>query len=107
MRHRPVWRSFLLEQRALIRELPRITAALPLIAAPTMVISGNSDSVIPARTATGLVAAIEHSTRHEIEGGHDLQLRQPAAVAELIAGWAVRRFGADLGLAAPDGSEPA
>jgi pimeloyl-ACP methyl ester carboxylesterase len=107
MRHRPVWRSFLLEQRALIRELPRITAALPLITAPAMVISGDSDSMIPARTAAGLVAAIEHSAGHRLEGGHDLQLRQPAAVAELIAGWAVQRFGADPGLAAPGGGEPA
>jgi pimeloyl-ACP methyl ester carboxylesterase len=93
MRHRPVWRSFLLEQRALIEELPRLTAALPLITAPTMVISGDSDSMIPPRTATALLAAISHSTGHQLQGGHDLQLRRAAEVAELIAGWAVERFG--------------
>jgi pimeloyl-ACP methyl ester carboxylesterase len=92
MRHRPVWRSFLLEQRALIRELPRTTAALPQITVPTTVISGNSDSMIPARTAAGLLAAIEHSTGHQLDGGHDLQLRRPAEVAELIAGWVAQRF---------------
>ena len=96
MRHRPVWRSFLLEQRALIGELPRVTAALPLITAPTTVISGSRDSMIPPDTATGLLAAIGHSTGHQVEGGHDLQLRQPAEVAELIAGWAVQRFGQAL-----------
>jgi pimeloyl-ACP methyl ester carboxylesterase len=92
MRHRPVWRSFLLEQRALIAELPLVNAALPLITAPTTVISGNRDSMIPAETPPGLVAAIRHSTGHRIEGGHDLQLRRPAEVAEVIA----ERFGAVL-----------
>jgi len=93
MRHRPVWRSFLLEQRALLAELPRINAALPLISAPTTVISGNRDSLIPAATPAGLLAAIGNSTGHRIDGGHDLQLGQPAEVAELIAGWAARRLG--------------
>jgi pimeloyl-ACP methyl ester carboxylesterase len=93
MRHRPVWRSFLLEQRALIKEVPRITAALPLTTAPTRVISGNRDTMIPPGTAAGLLAAIGHSTGHQVEAGHDLQLRQPAELAGLIAGWAVRRFG--------------
>jgi pimeloyl-ACP methyl ester carboxylesterase len=86
MRHRPVWRSFLLEQRALLAELPQLNAALPLITAPTMVISGTRDSMIPSGTPAGLLAAIEHASGHQVEGGHDLQLRQPAEVAELIAG---------------------
>jgi pimeloyl-ACP methyl ester carboxylesterase len=93
MRYRPVWRSFLLEQRALLAELPRINAALPLITAPAMVISGDSDSMIPSATPTRLLAAIGNSSGHRIEGGHDLQLSQPAAIAELIAGWAARRLG--------------
>ncbi len=87
MRHRPIWRSFLTEQRALIRELADVNAALPRIAAPTAVISGSRDSVIPARTRIGLMAAIRNSAGHQIDGGHDLQLRQPVEVAEVIAGF--------------------
>jgi pimeloyl-ACP methyl ester carboxylesterase len=93
MRHRPIWRSFLLEQRALIRELPEVTAALPSIMAPTAVISGDRDSMIPAATPIALLDSIRHSTGHQVTGGHDLQIRQPAGVAELIANWVIERFG--------------
>lgn len=96
MRYRPVWRSFLLEQRALIASLAEINAALPLITAPTAVISGDRDSMIPAATPAGLLAAIGHSTGSQVEAGHDLQLRRPSEVAELIAGWAAERLGAAL-----------
>ncbi|MEO7261532.1 MAG: alpha/beta hydrolase [Jatrophihabitantaceae bacterium] len=97
MRRRPVWRSFLIEQRALIRELPELNAALPLITAPTAVISGDRDSVIPPRTPIGLLASIRHASGHQVEGGHDLQLRQPAEVAELIAGLAAAQAGFSSG----------
>ena len=88
MRHRPVWRSFLTEQRALIRELPEITGALPRIAVPTRVITGTRDQIIPERTPTELIRAIPGARRIDIDGGHDLQLRQPAHVAEHVAGFA-------------------
>jgi pimeloyl-ACP methyl ester carboxylesterase len=97
MRHRPVWRSFLHEQRALLAELPQLDAALPLITAPTLVVSGDRDSMIPPDTPAGLVAAIRNSTGQQLAGGHDLQLRRPAEVAELIAG----RFGDALDPAVP------
>ncbi|MDQ1722854.1 MAG: hypothetical protein QOI26_2588 [Pseudonocardiales bacterium] len=93
MRRRPIWRTFLLEQRALVRELGDLDAALPLITVPTAVISGNQDSVIPSRTPIQLLASIPHASGHQVEGGHDLQLRQPAEVAELIAGLAAAQPG--------------
>jgi pimeloyl-ACP methyl ester carboxylesterase len=89
MRWRPVWRSFLLEQRALLRELPEINAALAAIAVPTAVISGAEDSVIPIRTPAALLAGVADATGFQVEGaGHDLQLRQGGEVADLIAGFA-------------------
>lgn len=88
MRARPVWQSFLTEQRALIRELPDITGALGRISTPAQVISGRQDQLIPARTPRALRAAIPHASGHEVDGGHDLQLRRPAEVAELVAGFA-------------------
>jgi pimeloyl-ACP methyl ester carboxylesterase len=88
MRSRPVWRSFLTEQRALIRELPDITGALGRITAPAQVISGRQDHLIPGRTPRALLAAIPHASGHQVDGGHDLQLRRPAEVAELVAGFA-------------------
>jgi pimeloyl-ACP methyl ester carboxylesterase len=88
MRHRPIWRSFLLEQRALLRDLPVITRALSQIAVATRVISGTHDTLIPARTPQALVAAIPGAVRISIEGAHDLQLRQASEVAEAVAGFA-------------------
>jgi pimeloyl-ACP methyl ester carboxylesterase len=88
MRFRPLWRSFLTEQRALLRDLPMITAALPDIATPTRIITGDQDQVIPERTPAALQAAIAASRWVHIDGGHDLQLRQPAAVADEIAAFA-------------------
>ena len=107
MRYRPVWRSFLLEQRALIAGLPEVNAALPLITAPTAVISGDRDSMIPPATPARLLAAIGHSTGSQVEAGHDLQLRRPAEVAELIAGWAAELLGPALGPAGRAAAGPA
>jgi pimeloyl-ACP methyl ester carboxylesterase len=94
MRARPVWRSFLVEQRALLRELPAIVDTLGRISAPTQVISGKADQLIPGRTAQALQAGIAQAAGHRIEGGHDLQLRQPVQVAELIADFARPLLGA-------------
>jgi pimeloyl-ACP methyl ester carboxylesterase len=88
MRFRPLWRSFLTEQRALLRDLPMITAALPDIATPTRIITGDQDQVIPERTPAALQAAISASQWVHVDAGHDLQLRQPVVVADEIAAFA-------------------
>jgi pimeloyl-ACP methyl ester carboxylesterase len=93
MRFRPVWRSFLTEQRALLRELPDIDAALGGIRTPTQIISGLQDSVIPARTPQALRARIRQASSYQISGGHDLQLRQAEKVAELVASFALPLLG--------------
>lgn len=88
MRRRPVWRSFLIEQRALIRDLPGIERSLPAIRQPTAIISGHRDQLIPAATPAELQRRIAGAVSHRIAGGHDLQLRQPGAVAALVATFA-------------------
>ena len=85
MRFRPVWRSFLVEQRALLAELPEIDAALPRITRPTLVISGEHDRLIPAATPAELAARIEGAESVRLDGAHDLQLRQPEPVADAVA----------------------
>lgn len=85
MGRRAVWRSFLLEQRALLRELDAINACLGRIAVPTRVLHGSSDSMIPARTPAALAETIPDAVAVALEGGHDLQLRQAAATADSVA----------------------
>jgi pimeloyl-ACP methyl ester carboxylesterase len=94
MRHRPLWRSFLIEQRALVHELPDVSRALPEIAVPATIVTGTRDQVIPRRTVDALHSGIAHSTLVEIDGGHDLQLRQPQEAARTIAAAAEQAFGA-------------
>jgi pimeloyl-ACP methyl ester carboxylesterase len=65
-----------------------ITAALPDIATPTRIITGDRDQVIPERTPAALQAAISASQWVHVDAGHDLQLRQPVAVADEIAAFA-------------------
>ena len=82
MRHRPVWRSFLTEQRALVRDLPAINRSSRR-KLPVRVLA------IPRITFDKLVQAIPQSSRVNIVGGtHDLQLRRPADVAESVSGFA-------------------
>lgn len=83
--HRPVWRSFLLEQRALVRELPLLSGALGAIRAPTVVLTGTHDSVVPPRCPELLAAAVPGATLCRMDGaGHDLPLQKPDEVAETI-----------------------
>jgi pimeloyl-ACP methyl ester carboxylesterase len=89
MRHRPLWRSFLTEQRALVRELATINGSLDRIGVPTQVIAGTEDATIPHITFDKLVQAIPQSSRVNISGGtHDLQLRRPADVADSVSRFA-------------------
>jgi pimeloyl-ACP methyl ester carboxylesterase len=88
MAHRPLWRTFLDEQRALIRELDDISAALPAVSVPTLVLDGTADQLIPGRTPTELTRRIPNARRVRIAGAHDLQLKQPVELAEHIASFA-------------------
>jgi pimeloyl-ACP methyl ester carboxylesterase len=90
MRHRPVWRSFLGEQRALVRDLDVINAALPEIDVPTLVMDGDADTMIPGATPAALAAAIPRAARVSLAGGHDLQLREPVPVAEAVSAFLYR-----------------
>jgi pimeloyl-ACP methyl ester carboxylesterase len=53
-----IWRSFVVEQRALVREIEDVEAALPLIEVPTVVIAGTWDVVVPASVAASVAAAV-------------------------------------------------
>ncbi len=96
MRRRDMWRSFLVEQRALVEDLPRIEGALGRIAVPTHIVSGTEDQTIPDVTPAELASRIPVTTRSRIAGaGHDLQLKQSEQVAADIAPFIAARLGLD------------
>ncbi len=83
--HGPLWRSFLTEQRALVSELDELTAALPGIRRPTLVLADPQDTLVPVQTARDLAARLPEARLQLVTGiGHQLPRRGAAQVAAAI-----------------------
>ncbi len=81
-----LWRTFLIEQRALLRELVELERALPSIAVPVLIIADPLDAIVPAKTARALAATLPDARLRLISGvGHHLPRRAPNAVADAIS----------------------
>ncbi len=79
------WRSFSLEQRALIAELPELERRLAAIAAPTTVVAGTHDVIVPFSSAKQLVGQIPGAELVAVRNaGHLLSTRHPARLASAI-----------------------
>jgi pimeloyl-ACP methyl ester carboxylesterase len=84
--HGQLWRTFLAEQRVLMRELDELVSAVPSVRAPVLLLADPLDSMIPFATARRLAEALPAARLQLIEGaGHHLPLRAPDAVAGAIA----------------------
>jgi 3-oxoadipate enol-lactonase len=84
-RWRPTWRSFLTEQRALLREAPDVSERLGDVAAPTTVVVGERDRVVRPSVGEHLAAAIPGAQVHRIAGaGHMLPQEHPDELAAAI-----------------------
>jgi pimeloyl-ACP methyl ester carboxylesterase len=83
---RPLWRTFLIEQRALLRELHELEAAAAAIRVPVLLIADPADRVVPVKTSHRLAELLPDSRLILVEGaGHHLPRRAPQAVADAIA----------------------
>jgi pimeloyl-ACP methyl ester carboxylesterase len=81
-----LWRTFLAEQRALLREVDVLEGALSSIAVPALVLADPRDSVVPVETARRLAQSLPTAQLQFISGaGHHLPRRAPSAVADAIA----------------------
>jgi 3-oxoadipate enol-lactonase len=84
--HAQLWRTFLAEQRALVRELGELVAGIPSVQAPALLLADPKDMVVPVQTARRLAKALPNGRLELIEGaGHHLPRRAPGAVADAIA----------------------
>jgi pimeloyl-ACP methyl ester carboxylesterase len=84
-RGRRVWRSFVAEQRTLVREIGAVEAALGSIRAPTMVISGAWDLVVPPSVSASIAAAIPGSELVSVaRTGHFIPRDAPEVVASAV-----------------------
>ncbi len=79
------WRAYADEQRALVRDLPALEDQLAAITAPTTILIGAEDRIVPMRAALTLADQIAGARLTVCHGaGHLLPQRHPELVAEAI-----------------------
>jgi pimeloyl-ACP methyl ester carboxylesterase len=80
-----VWRSFAVEQRALVRETPALQRALGAVGVPTVVLTGDHDHTVPPSAAAALAGGIPGARLRRLPGvGHLLPQHAPEAVARAV-----------------------
>jgi pimeloyl-ACP methyl ester carboxylesterase len=84
------WRSFVAEQRALVQELPEISARVASVAVPAVVVIGGVDRVVRPSSQQALADALPRAEVVRVEGGGHLLVRE---AAEVVADAIVRALG--------------
>ncbi|MCU1455790.1 MAG: alpha/beta hydrolase fold protein [Acidimicrobiales bacterium] len=83
--HGAMWRTFLAEQRALVRSFRELEPGLGDISAATLVLADPADPLIPPATPRALAEVLPNGRLQWIEiGAHHLPRRAPEAVAAAI-----------------------
>src|SRR5438034_472271 len=55
---RPEWRSFVVEQRAMVHQLPLLEGALSAVDCPIRIVAGTEDPAIPRRTVEAIAERV-------------------------------------------------
>ena len=80
------WRSFAVEQRALIDEIPPLGRSLASIEAPALVLAGHDDHAVPLPAVSAVVDRLPSAELLELDGaGHQLPLEAADTVAAAVA----------------------
>lgn len=79
------WRAYASEQRTLIRDLPQLERRLADITAPTTILTGARDRIVPPRAARALARQISGARLVVApDAGHLLPHRAPELMADVI-----------------------
>ena len=82
---RRILRSFVTEQRAMVREIGSVEAALGQIAVPTVVVAGDMDVVVASRAAAATASGIRGSELIKLPSvGHFLPRDAPEVLAQAV-----------------------
>lgn len=76
--------GFLVEQAALLTDMPAVVAQLEEITAPTVVLSGTRDRIVRLDTAKALAARLPNAELISVPGGHLLHRTHPGLVAGVV-----------------------
>ncbi len=80
-----LWRTFLTEQRALVGDLAAITASLPAVRQPVLLLADPQDTLVPVEATYQLAAALPDARVELVHNiGHHLPLRGAAETAARI-----------------------
>jgi 3-oxoadipate enol-lactonase len=80
-----MWRTFITEQRDLVRNGGALDRAVKLVQAPSLLMADPDDTVVPVATARALHAILPQATLQLIEGGgHSLPRTKGTIVARSI-----------------------
>jgi pimeloyl-ACP methyl ester carboxylesterase len=84
--HGSLWRTFVTEQRALVSELASLTAALPQVRQPVLLLADPEDTLVPVSTTYQLAAALPDAHVELLSGiGHHVPRRGATEAAPRIA----------------------
>jgi pimeloyl-ACP methyl ester carboxylesterase len=79
------WRAYAAEQRVLVHDLPALEGRLTAITAPTTIVAGTGDRIVPPESARKLATQIPAAELVLLErAGHLLPQQEPERLAELI-----------------------
>jgi len=82
---RRVWRSFVFEQRALLREIAAVEASLRAVEAPTVVMAGTWDVVVAPSVAASIAASVAGAELVTVDRvGHFVPRDAPDVVARAV-----------------------
>jgi pimeloyl-ACP methyl ester carboxylesterase len=85
VRRPSAWRAYAAEQRALVRDLPELERRLDAISAPTTIIAGTHDRIVPARATRRLSQQIPGAhLQHSTAAGHLVPQRDPGLIVAAI-----------------------
>lgn len=79
------WRSFVVEQRAMVAEIGALDAAVGRVRAPAIVLEGTADAIAGPRTGAPLADRLPHAELRTVPGaGHLLPLEAPRDVVRAV-----------------------
>jgi 3-oxoadipate enol-lactonase len=83
--HGQLWRTFLTEQRSLLRELGELESAVPSVRAPVLLLADPQDAQVPVGTTRRLAQTLPDARLQFVQGaGHHLPRSAPDVVADAI-----------------------
>lgn len=86
------WRSFVIEQRALLAETPALETGLSSVRTATAVVAGCRDRVVPTRAAADLAEAIPGAELVWVPGaGHLVPQEAPGVLVDIVRRYASGR----------------